>query len=703
MRKHAWMKILLAAVVLALVAAVVPTLPAKTVAVEQTAQTPASKPARVILLAGDDACLGYAQSYRLQDNRMSTDVSKEKYAEYTDGYDNVLISYRTMLNSSSTHARSDGFVPVALGQGYVTMGLKGGAFGPEVGLAEVMSAYYPDQTTYIVKFAGGGTSGIRTQWTPNGGAYYNAMTEFFAESLALLTAQGIDFEVSAFCFMQGESDARYNYSDYDVYLREFVDAVKLDYAEYAPSDGMAFVDVGVAQFFIHYDRLNAMKSAMADADARTYFVDTVAAGLNGQYDSLQRRYMDSISTIKLGQLIGKTVRESFAPVTLASPLRPTKRPVACSVNGQTLSSFADGLCAQLNWNAYRNDGYLYFEADVRDALLTAGDGVELTFGTAANQRDIPFRTVRVTMYADGSMKAEQYYDGAFHTTSTLLNYQHFYGYLTDDGSSVSGYHVGFVVPMQDEPAVHVALLNQNAAMPVRKSFTGLCVKENDFGSWVRATKQGAVASPFRKGAFFGGNGVLSDVGMWDLSGDTATGKQAVLVQNDWINVLYAEQMQSTQFYFEVELSARGVFGGDQWPKFGIQLTTAANTGLFYYVDAYGNGTQMYGRNLGYARRVSATAFDSYTFTAENVVGTAAAYQNGSFVKLAVYRNGSQIVMLFHDRVITTLDTFGAIGTRPVFVGIGSFNVTLTARNYSLVSGTAAEQAYREALYDSPFA
>lgn len=99
--------------------------------------------ANVILLLGQSNASGASLTEYLKKN-----VSNEKFQEYENGYDNVLINYCIDDRVFSSNGQ---FVKTNLDCG---SGI--GSFGPEVGLAEVLSRNY--EKTFILKYTMSGYS-----------------------------------------------------------------------------------------------------------------------------------------------------------------------------------------------------------------------------------------------------------------------------------------------------------------------------------------------------------------------------------------------------------------------------------------------------------------------------------------------------------------------------------------------------------------
>lgn len=660
--------------------------------VDALSAQPAEKKAQVVLVAGEDNCLGYSYSYHLQDSRAQT-VSKEKYQEYKTGYDDVLISYKTMLNPTTPHTKSNGFVPVKLGQGYVSpSNITDGAFGVEVGLAEYLSAYNGNTTTYILKFAGAGTSSLGAEWSANGG-YYKAMTAFFEENLRSLEEDGVNFEVSAFCLLQGESDSRYEYASYGRWLSDFSNRIKAEYSSYAPEDGLSFIDAGINEYYINFEKVNAYKRSHANSDSKNYYVDTMGFGLSTQMDNTDRKHYDAISEIRLGQLLARQITAIEKEEISAQRLPVRGKLKKMQRREQVLSVYADGKSATAYWNAYQLNSSVLFVADVVDEYVTAGDGIELFIGKENLGREIVNGAVRYTLSADGTLKCKAYKNGLLTETDSGASSK--VDFITSDGQ-VCGYRLTLEIPFDGQAALSFALVNQNEYRCTRQ-FNGLKTNANDYGSFLTVTESGVKESRIRNGEYFGATGVLKEAGVWDLSKDTQTQKRVSLYANEADNRLYIKEPLGSQLYFETEISASTVHNGEMWGKFGIRLSTDAGNGIFYYVDAFGGGQNMLGTALGWVD-FNAAQFRTYQTIAGKTVGASSAvYQNGQTVKLAVYRQKDKIVLLCNDEIVVTLYNPMPFGNLNSYVGIGTFNISVTLTNYSVLKGNAALEKFNSLI------
>lgn len=132
-----------------------------------------SNEVQVVLLLGQSNAEGHTNSSYLVKT-----VGEEKAAEYAKGYDNVNISYACTVSANTSDGK---FVPVKLGQGTATS-----KFGPEVGIAEKISALDLAKRVYVIKYAYGGTT-LTTQWrspsSKNTGGLYTGAVQYVNEQL----------------------------------------------------------------------------------------------------------------------------------------------------------------------------------------------------------------------------------------------------------------------------------------------------------------------------------------------------------------------------------------------------------------------------------------------------------------------------------------------------------------------------------------
>lgn len=255
--------------------------------------------ARVILLLGQSNATGCSLTSYLQKG-----VSAEKYAELEAGYGNVLINYSL---DNTKYSSGGEFVPVdlscAAGEGY---------FGPEVGIAETLSAAFPDEKIFILKFTMSGYS-LNYHWLYDGerASIYNACRAFVDTYMEQLILKGYDAKIEAVCWMQGESDtsefksARYYYN-----TDRFVSFIRSDFAEYAGDGGIYFIDAGISSSpycLPSYPEINEAKEKFSrDSELNIYF-STIDAGLTTLYEpesAPDLGHYDALCELELGRMFG---------------------------------------------------------------------------------------------------------------------------------------------------------------------------------------------------------------------------------------------------------------------------------------------------------------------------------------------------------------------------------------------------------------
>lgn len=262
----------------------------------------------VIVLAGQSNCAGNSYSQYL-----ARSFGVDKVKEFTDGYPSVLIDFN---NENGVNHSNNQFVPVTLGQGS-----EPNKFGIEVGMAEYISAAYPDQFVYFIKFAVGGTA-LYDKWrSPSSGQtgeLWNKMTAFVHEAFEQIASSEANPVLSAFCWMQGESDAddMRTPSYYDN-LKYFVSDMRAEFADYADEDGIGFIDAGISDSYVwkNHVQINEAKKRFAEEDPEhNVYIDTIAERLSYKFEPTGNPdpyHYDADGEIELGRLFGLALLENF--------------------------------------------------------------------------------------------------------------------------------------------------------------------------------------------------------------------------------------------------------------------------------------------------------------------------------------------------------------------------------------------------------
>ncbi len=262
------------------------------------------KKIKVILLNGQSNASGVS--------RVSC-LTEEQKAVYGQGVDNVYINY---FCDNGYNTSNGFFTQTELNQGYAD-----GFFGPEVGIANALSA--SDDEYIILKYTWGGTI-LDTQWySPRQdgsvGPLYTAFINFTATYMDYLLQKGYDAKIGAMCWMQGESDSideswTQNYYQNTV---DFVASLRKDLNKYADEGGIRYIDAGISDspYWTRYTKINDAKKQYANDPAHNaVYIDTIAAGLDYTKEPADKpdlAHYDASSEIRLGQLFGEKILERY--------------------------------------------------------------------------------------------------------------------------------------------------------------------------------------------------------------------------------------------------------------------------------------------------------------------------------------------------------------------------------------------------------
>ena len=263
--------------------------------------------AKVILLGGQSNATGATSNAYLKNN-----LTDEEYQKYVNGFSNVKILYvnGTTSGGFKITTTTDSFVDTKIGQGYSTA-----TFGPELGLAAYLSEAFPDETFYIIKYAIGG-SGLYAHWNPNDVDRRICIEQFHdtvEKGLEILEDVGLDPQIVAFLWMQGESDASTMYRAHEYYAlqKALVEEIRDTYAFYAPLDDIAFIDAAISDsgFWATYFMVNECKRLYSLESDKNFYIDTNYYGLTTLYENNDLAHYDSLSMLLLGQLYGEVIAE----------------------------------------------------------------------------------------------------------------------------------------------------------------------------------------------------------------------------------------------------------------------------------------------------------------------------------------------------------------------------------------------------------
>lgn len=260
------------------------------------------RPVKVILLLGQSNASGSSIVSYLEKN-----APEEDFARYSAGYSSVLINY--CIDDHNVCSEGE-YVPVDL-----TCGAAEGFFGPEVGMADTLSAAYPDETVFILKYTMSGYS-LHHHWLCAGerGSIYNAFLTFATANLEHLTALGYHPRIGAICWMQGESDTTpFKAERYYDNQRAFVSYLREDLAPYAEDGGIYFVDAGISDGPYcepGYPTVNEAKRRFGEESELNLYFSTIDAGLTVIHEpegDPDWGHYDALCELELGRLFAEHV------------------------------------------------------------------------------------------------------------------------------------------------------------------------------------------------------------------------------------------------------------------------------------------------------------------------------------------------------------------------------------------------------------
>ena len=190
----------------------------------------------------------------------------EVYAKYSEGNDKVQISY------DNYHTVETNYGPTKFGQAdHATL------FGPEIGMAETISANY--ESAYIVKAALGGSC-LQTQYVDkHGNKYelYNRFVLFIKNQVEKLEEMGKKPRIRGVFWMQGESDSSDSLCNtYAKATQNFYDYLRTDLNKWIFGH-FNFVDAYISTSSHYWKNptvVNEAKQYVADHNEHCYCIKT---------------------------------------------------------------------------------------------------------------------------------------------------------------------------------------------------------------------------------------------------------------------------------------------------------------------------------------------------------------------------------------------------------------------------------------------
>lgn len=297
-----------------------------------------TKKAKVILLCGQSNMAGVARNSYLEKT-----VGAERAAKLIRGFDNIKIVYHAgglgpsgepyrQIPDRETANDCQTFKSLTAGCGCHR---SKEFFGPELGIGEYLSEKYPDETFYLVKHSYGGcTIGDYLPDHPVACFVperpdvkdilsldsYGELRALFDKAVKQIKNEsGLDVEVVAVCWMQGESEggcSGYFSSTYKIRQQVLMANFRRDYAEFAPECGIAFCDAEINEktWWKDYEIINGAKNEIASQSPMNFIVPTNAAGLtcaNEPEEEPDIYHYDSSSMVLLGNLYGNHIADAI--------------------------------------------------------------------------------------------------------------------------------------------------------------------------------------------------------------------------------------------------------------------------------------------------------------------------------------------------------------------------------------------------------
>lgn len=264
------------------------------------------KPLKVILLLGQSNASGCTAGLFLKEN-----IGEEAYSVYANGFDNVLINYCIDNHNATSNGE---FVKVDM-----TCGAYGGAFGPEVGMAEVLSKAFPNEQVVILKYTMSGYS-LNYHWLLKyeRSDIYEAFLVFVNTYMTYLLDKGFDAKIGAICWMQGESDTtEFKASRYYENQVRFAEYLRSDLEKYAREEGIYFIDAGISNSPYcepAYPEINEAKEQFSLLSDLNLYFSTIDLGFTihkEPADNPDWGHYDSLSELELGREFGKRIVDIY--------------------------------------------------------------------------------------------------------------------------------------------------------------------------------------------------------------------------------------------------------------------------------------------------------------------------------------------------------------------------------------------------------
>lgn len=204
------------------------------------------------------------------------------------------------------------------------------------------------------------------------------------------------------------------------------------------------------------------------------------------------------------------------------------------------------------------------------------------------------------------------------------------------------------------------------------------------------------------GYTFGNIGDLTTATAYDISNDDGTDLATITLPtiDPGDNFAYMYRHTETELYAYVKLSANEVLNNEMWGKFGLMFTTLdGSDGFFFFIDAFGDGTNMTGTNIGIVTRSD----NEWVWGSSQTIASienATIYQNDNFIELAIYRDGNVFELFVNGTSVGIKSGFeGLDNDTEAVVSLVSFNITLDAKEYGITNDETTLNNFRFEIED----
>lgn len=346
------------------------------------------------------------------------------------------------------------------------------------------------------------------------------------------------------------------------------------------------------------------------------------------------------------------------------------------------------------WFTEYKTNALYIKVIVEDGSLDKGTSVYNGDGIVVSV----FGCVRQEGLADGTLlinasitdiKVQKAMNGSFENF-TEHGVERVFKKVSFGGKYVEGYQIELTIPftsagITDTAVFYPGLYNNDGAIAKTNYYNEFNTNSNKTNTYAHITADNTYARhPWEQiGYVFGNYGKLTAVSTWNLVHDDGTAEAYVeltAVEAGTDNNLYVHKTQASEVYMKASFSAAAVHNGEKWGKLGITVTSLdGKNGLFYFIDAAGDGTNMTGNRVCVVKRVNGEW--QWPEQQLHVLSNPDVYQNGQFTELSIYRDGAIFEFFVNGTSVGVKGGFPGLIDNEGLLGLATFNITMTAKQY----------------------